>query len=499
MSPPFPSFRLFCTRLLVLFLCCCYCVNSQLNNAATLQNDARLSKFVQQLDRAGISPNIGETIFAPSNDAYDRFRVEDSLRWRKYTQQAEFFVHVRDVQLWHFVTDGSFTLNEIFDGRRNTLENQLGNITVSQQFRRLDNVPDTDIVESDIATSQGTIHVVDQVILPPYLGMNMIENLLQDRHFDFAFTTMANIALWAELDDELNRAYDFGITFLVPPNRRFNRAEIDVRLLLTEKMREYTRAFVRSHMIKRNYYEAGIFALNEENGRDQFLETSMLGTHIWITTTENKVRFQSTDVRLFDQPTQNGYVVNMLCISSGWVRAYGLFPIPSTTQNRSLTTSVTPRDSLSILCRIFHGLDFPLKPPFASDFAEFTHMSTSYDTSDCFRFFRQTLLSSEDISNMFDTSITLWCPTTEAFAFFNNEDFNRLLEPIWVRHATEFLLNHMSAPAITRNDFVNMAPGFITMLNGATYELRKSGPRPRIKNGPEQARSDFGDLISVDG
>jgi hypothetical protein len=126
-------------------------------------------------------------------------------------------------------------------------------------------------------------------------------------------------------------------------------------------------------------------------------------------------------------------------------------------------------------------------------------ISTSWDTTDCFRFFRQTLLSSEDISNMFNTSITLWCPTTEAFAFFNNEDFNRLLEPIWVRHATEFLLNHMSSPALSRNDLVNMAPGYITMLNGATYELRKSGTRPRIKNGREQGRSEFGDLISVDG
>ena len=145
-------------------------------------------------------------------------------------------------------------------------------------------------------------------------------------------------------------------------------------------------------------------------------------------------------------------------------------------------------------------MDMPLTPPMASDFAYFMPISTSHDTTDCFRFFRQTLLSSMDISVMFNSSITLWCPTTEAFAFFNNEDFNRLLEPIWVRHATEFLLNHMSAPAMTRAEAVAQAPSFITMLNGATYELRKSGPRPRIKNGPqEQGRSEFGDLISIDG
>jgi hypothetical protein len=144
-------------------------------------------------------------------------------------------------------------------------------------------------------------------------------------------------------------------------------------------------------------------------------------------------------------------------------------------------------------------MDLPLYPPFASDFAEFTQLYTSWDTSDCFRFFRQSLLSSEDISIMFNTTLTLFCPTREGFAFFNNEDFNRLLEPVWVRHATEFLFNHISAGARTREELLNGAPGSITMLNGATYELRKSGPRPRIKNGSEQARSEFGDLIALDG
>jgi hypothetical protein len=130
---------------------------------------------------------------------------------------------------------------------------------------------------------------------------------------------------------------------------------------------------------------------------------------------------------------------------------------------------------------------------------ELTAFSTTWDTGDCFRFFRQTLLSSERISLVFNTTLTHFCPTREAFAFFNNEDFNRLLEPIWVRHAEEFLFNHISAGAQTRQELVNQAPSYITMLNGQTYELRKSEELPRIKNGNEQARSEFGDLIAMDG
>jgi uncharacterized surface protein with fasciclin (FAS1) repeats len=144
-------------------------------------------------------------------------------------------------------------------------------------------------------------------------------------------------------------------------------------------------------------------------------------------------------------------------------------------------------------------MDYPLFPPFITDFAFFTPISTDVDTSDCFRFFRQCILSSEDIAAMFNTTLTTFCPTREAFALFNNEDFNRLLEPEWYRHACEFLFNHMTMPAMTRAELTAIAPSHIKMLNGQTYELRKSGDRVRIKNGNEQGRSDFGDLIAMDG
>jgi uncharacterized surface protein with fasciclin (FAS1) repeats len=152
------------------------------------------------------------------------------------------------------------------------------------------------------------VHVIDKVIIPPYLGLNIVRHLLDDRHWDFAFTTMANLALWTGLDEEIDKLYENGLTFLVPPNRRFNRAEINVPALLTEEMRSYTRDFVLCHMIMDNYYEAGVFAFNKENDQSQFLVKSMLGTSMWITTTKNKLRFQSTGVVLADQAARNGYV-----------------------------------------------------------------------------------------------------------------------------------------------------------------------------------------------
>eukprot|EP00536_Pseudo-nitzschia_multiseries_P013465 jgi/Psemu1/309993/fgenesh1_kg.576_\ len=73
-------------------------------------------------------------------------------------------------------------------------------------------------------------------------------------------------------------------------------------------MRHYTRQFILSHMIKGNYYQAKVIAINEQDGSKQSLIKSELGTHMWITSTEDMVRFQSQELLLPDQPTEHGYV-----------------------------------------------------------------------------------------------------------------------------------------------------------------------------------------------
>merc|ERR1711865_1176802 len=266
----------------------------------------------------------------------------------------------------------------------------------------------------------------------------MISQLLNSRQEKFSFSNMANLALHVGLDDRLNAAYEYGLTFLVPPNRRFNRAEIDIPKMLQPDMFNFTRDFILCHMIKDNYHDAKLYAMSEQSGEDQHLVMSEFGTHMWITTTKNMVRFQSQELLLPDQPTNNG---------------------------------------------IFHGIDYPLFPPYITDFA----------------FFAQCRLGSEDIAEMYNSNITAFCPTREAFSSFNYEDFNRLLSPDWYRHACEFLFNHMTLGYKTRAELVAESPRHITMLNGAVYNLRNSGDRPRIQNGNEEGRSNFGDMIALDG
>jgi uncharacterized surface protein with fasciclin (FAS1) repeats len=275
-------------------------------NQVTLNNDQRLKQFSGLLSKAGIDPSMALTMFAPSADAFEKLRESDPVRFEKWMQRSEYFVHLKQMLEWHLVTEGAFNFNQIFDGSRQQMENSQGNITIDQRFKRIDNVDSVDFVQPDVATAEGVLHVLDSVILPPYLGNDLISQLLQDRSYVFALSNMANLALHVGLEDRLNGDHENGLTFLVPPNRRFNRAEIDVPKMLTDEMFNYTRDFILCHMIMGIYHEAQVFAMNEANNTDQFLVTSELGTHMWITTTEDKLRFQSVEILVPDLPSNNG-------------------------------------------------------------------------------------------------------------------------------------------------------------------------------------------------
>lgn len=258
------------------------------------------------LERAGINSNQALTMFAPTSDAFEKFRASNPAKFGKWMEKPEYFVHLKQLLEWHLVTEGIYSVDQIFDGSRTAMENLQGNITINQQVKKIDNVDSTEFAESDIATAEGYLHALDNVIVPPFLGQDLIYQLLNDRSYVFALSNMANLALHVGLEDRINADYEKGLTFLVPPNRRFNRAEVDIPKLLSDEMFNYTRDFVLCHMIVDMYHEAGVFAQNDASDEDEFLVTSELGTHMWITTTEDKLRFQSIEVLIPDLPAEHG-------------------------------------------------------------------------------------------------------------------------------------------------------------------------------------------------
>ena len=279
---------------------------AETNFAGLLANDAQLSKFSELLDRVGISPSIAKTLFVPTSDALEARRANEDSLWNDYVSKPEYFAHLREVLMWHLVTEGAFLYDEIFDGTREFLENSLYNITIDQRFKKIDNVANTSFLYN-VTSSEGVLHAISDVIIPPYMAVNLMEHMLKrDTSVKFGYATMANLALHVGLEDKINAVYENGMTFLVPPDGRFNRANINVAKLLSPEMKDYTTDFVLAHLIRDNYYEAGVFAYNDENNQEQFLVKSELGTHLWITTTEGYLRFQSRKLLVTDRVARNG-------------------------------------------------------------------------------------------------------------------------------------------------------------------------------------------------
>lgn len=279
------------------------------NNAGTLDANPDLSQFVFWLNKIGLSPGDGDILFAPVNDAWAALDETDHEHydvWQKYSKQPEFIIHLVHVISEHSAIGDDagtpLTTGEIFNGARSFLKSHYGNITISQSPAMIDDVPRSAIVSPDVATTDGLINIMNQVIWPDYLADGIVNQLFDDRSWKFAFTTMANLILHVGLEDQIDGFYDNGITMLVPPNRRFNRGEIDIPLMLTNEMFDSTTEFVKCHMVKYVHHSQSIFAREEE----QWLLITELGTHLWVTTTEDQIRFQSEKTLLLDQPARSG-------------------------------------------------------------------------------------------------------------------------------------------------------------------------------------------------
>mmetsp|Transcript_45248 Transcript_45248/g.109518 ORF Transcript_45248/g.109518 Transcript_45248/m.109518 type:complete len:696 (-) Transcript_45248:3399-5486(-) len=438
-------------------------VNAQTtSNAGYLESDPEMARFLFFLNRIGLSPGDGDIIMAPVNEAFGNLDKADHPQyevWLKYKEQPEFIMHLKHVITSHVLLGDEvgvpLRVGEIWDNSRTDLRTAssglVGNATITQDPKMIEDVPFSAIVSADIATTDGYINALSEVIWPRYLADGIINQLFDDRSWKYAFTTMANLILHTGMEDKIDAIYDNGLTLLVPPNRRFNRGEIDLPLLLSNDMFDYCKEFVLSHMVSYIHHSQSIFAKEET----QYLLISERKTHLWVATTENQIRFQSELVLLFDQVSRAG---------------------------------------------LWHGIDLPLKPPSIRDFTDFTWKSTDQDTSDCMKVFINSLVDSRRLGEEMGVKLTMFCPSGAAFKQFNNEDYQRLLEPEWRRHCTEFLMNMITEGYHTRAELVSKAPSTITFLNGATYDLRRTGDAVRIKNGPgEQARSYFGDLIATDG
>jgi uncharacterized surface protein with fasciclin (FAS1) repeats len=96
------------------------------------------------------------------------------------------------------------------------------------------------------------------------------------------------------------------------------------------------------------------------------------------------------------------------------------------------------------------------------------------DIEDCNRLFRNCNFSSEDTSVAIENALTVFCPNSKAVSDMNKEDLQRLLEPIWQRHACDFVLRHITFPAELK-EIILGRPNPMTMMNGELQSIHDIG------------------------
>lgn len=121
-----------------------------------------LSTLATAVEAAGLTDTLNGagpfTVFAPTNEAFDALDgdVFDALL---LPENAQFLTSV----LTYHVVPGELTSDQITDGELTTVEGQ--NVVVSTDNGVM--VGEASVVTADVMASNGVVHVIDTVLLPP--------------------------------------------------------------------------------------------------------------------------------------------------------------------------------------------------------------------------------------------------------------------------------------------------------------------------------------------
>jgi uncharacterized surface protein with fasciclin (FAS1) repeats len=131
--------------------------------------DPQFSTLVELLTAAGLvetlsDPNGVFTVFAPTNDAFAKVDAATLEQLRGDTAL------LTEVLTYH-VAPSTLTSADITDGSsRLTVQGEYLNFSVADGVK----VNDSNVVAADIAATNGTIHVIDTVLIPPLLGQEKV-------------------------------------------------------------------------------------------------------------------------------------------------------------------------------------------------------------------------------------------------------------------------------------------------------------------------------------
>lgn len=265
--------------------------------------DGRFTTLVTALQAAGLVETLqGDgpfTVFAPTDDAFAAL-PEGALDGLLADEEA-----LTNVLLYHVVS-GEFLAADVVGLDGQMVETASGE---SVQIAVMDGnvmVNDATVIITDIETSNGVIHVVDAVILPPSMSEGAEEEMMAEEKTivdvaveDGRFTTLVGAVEAAGLVDALTSEGPF--TVFAPTDEAFAalpEGALDALVADTDALSDV----LLYHVVEGEVLAADVLELD-----GQKVET-LLGQFVDITIDGEMVMIDNAQVVITDIPASNGVI-----------------------------------------------------------------------------------------------------------------------------------------------------------------------------------------------
>ncbi len=254
--------------------------------------DGRFTTLVAAVQAAGLVDTLKSagpfTVFAPTDDAFAKLpagTIDELLK--PENKQA-----LTDILLYHVVS-GKVLASDVVNltsattvlGKDVTVKVDMGKVYIN----------DAQVIITDIEASNGVIHVIDSVILPPADKADIIDTAVADGRF----TTLAAALGAAGLVDTLKGAGPF--TVFAPTDEAFAKLPAGtIDELLKPENKQTLTDILLYHVVSGKVMAADVVGLTNAE--------TVLGKDIKIIVKDGKVFINNAEVIITDIETSNGVI-----------------------------------------------------------------------------------------------------------------------------------------------------------------------------------------------
>ena len=261
--------------------------------------DGRFTTLVAAVQAAGLVDTLKGagpfTVFAPTDEAFAKLpagTVENLLK-------PENLETLKNVLLYHVVSGNVMAADVVtLDGKTaDTVAGSAVNISVKDGKVFLNE--NVQVIITDIVTTNGVIHVIDTVLLPPAKLADIVDTAVADGRF----TTLVAAVQAAGLVDTLKGAGPF--TVFAPTDDAFAKLPAGtVETLLKPANLETLKNTLLYHVVPGNVMAADVVTLDGKTA-----DTAFAGNSIKISVKDGKVYLnENVQVIITDVMTTNGVI-----------------------------------------------------------------------------------------------------------------------------------------------------------------------------------------------